>query len=104
MSSMQKYRHRKRLQRIDRIVACVDNALAKQGMTVNAVERWKLEMPTESEMKPKDKYTMFDPKEKSYRKGVHSKFIFFTSFPPFLFVEARIGERGRREAGGMDMG
>ena len=31
-------------------------------------------MPTEEEMRPKDKYTMFDRKEKSYRKGVHSEF------------------------------
>lgn len=75
MSSMQKYRHRQRLRRVDRIVACVDNALAKQGMVAAAVERWKLEMPTEEEMEPKDKYTLFDRNAKKYRKGVHSTFI-----------------------------
>ena len=37
------------------------------------LERWKEEMPTEAEMRPKDKYTMFDRKEKRYRKGIHSK-------------------------------
>lgn len=37
------------------------------------LERWKEEMPTEGEMRAKDKYTMFDRKEKTYRKGVHSK-------------------------------
>ncbi|KAL7272421.1 hypothetical protein RUND412_004775 [Rhizina undulata] len=71
LSSMQKYRHRKRLQRVDRIVSIVDNALAKQGMSIAEVERWKREMPTEAEMEPKDKYTIFDRKEKSYRKGIH---------------------------------
>ncbi len=30
-------------------------------------------MPTEEEMRAKDKYTMFDRKEKTYRKGVHSE-------------------------------
>lgn len=80
MSSMQKYRHRQRLRRVDRIVACVDNALAKQGMVAAAVERWKLEMPTEEEMEPKDKYTLFDRNAKKYRKGVHSTFI--TSIHP----------------------
>lgn len=29
-------------------------------------------MPTEAEMLPKDKYTIFDRKEKRYRKGIHS--------------------------------
>ena len=36
------------------------------------VERWKMEMPTEQEMLPKDKYTVFDRKVKRYRKGIHS--------------------------------
>ena len=43
--------------------------------TTKNLERWKEEMPTEEEMRPKDKYTMFDRKEKSYRKGVHSEFV-----------------------------
>lgn len=41
------------------------------------LERWKEEMPTEAEMRPKDKYTMFDRKERRYRKGIHSTCIFF---------------------------
>lgn len=36
------------------------------------VIRWKMEMPTEAEMLPKDKYTVFDRKVKRYRKGIHS--------------------------------
>lgn len=56
-------------------MATVDKALAKQGITTKAVERWKEEMPCEQEMVPKDKYTMFDRKEKKYRKGIHSEFM-----------------------------
>jgi hypothetical protein len=44
----------------------------KNGETTKAVERWKDEMPTEQEMVPRDKYTIFDRKEKKYRKGIHS--------------------------------
>jgi hypothetical protein len=32
-----------------------------------------MEMPTEEEMLPKDKYTVFDRKVKRYRKGIHSE-------------------------------
>lgn len=39
---------------------------------MKAVERWYTEMPREEEMLPKDKYTLFDKKEKSYRKSIHS--------------------------------
>ena len=60
---------------VDNVVAVVDNALKKNEMgTTRNLERWKEEMPTEGEMRPKDKYTMFDRKAKGYRKGVHSEF------------------------------
>ncbi|RYC60063.1 hypothetical protein CHU98_g6146 [Xylaria longipes] len=42
----------------------VDQALAKKGETLKALDVWKETMPTEAEMLPKDKYTMFDRKEK----------------------------------------
>jgi hypothetical protein len=57
---------------VDTVVEVVNKALAKQGMTTKAVERWKEEMPKEQEMLPTDKYTIFDRKEKHYRKGIHS--------------------------------
>ncbi|KAK4544791.1 hypothetical protein LTR36_004040 [Oleoguttula mirabilis] len=44
---------------------------AGQLGTIKLLERWKAEMPTEQEMHPRDKYTMFDRKAKGYRKGVH---------------------------------
>lgn len=72
MSRHQKYRQRERLRKVDSIVATLDNALARQGESMKKVERWKEEMPTEGEMLPKDKYTVFDRKVKRYRKGIHS--------------------------------
>lgn len=42
-----------------------------QGLSAKAVERWYAEMPREEEMLPKDKYTIFDRKERKYRKGIH---------------------------------
>lgn len=58
---------------VDNVISVVDHALARQGASAKAVERWKKEMPREEEMVPKDKYSMFDRKEKTYRKGVHSE-------------------------------
>jgi Mitochondrial ribosomal protein L31 len=61
---------------VDTVVSVVDRALLRQGLTTKAVERWKAEMPSEAEMLPRDKYTIFDRKERKYRKGVHSKWGF----------------------------
>ncbi len=59
---------------MDNVIATVDNALKRQGLDdTKNLARWKEEMPTEQEMRPKDKYTMFDRKEKRYRKGIHSE-------------------------------
>lgn len=46
---------------------------ARMNGTIKLIERWKIDMPTEAEMLPRDKYTIFDRKAKHYRKGVHSK-------------------------------
>lgn len=73
MSKFQKRRHRLRLRAVDNVVATLDMALAKKGQVLEALERWKAEMPSEAEMLPKDKYTMFDRNAKRYRKGIHSK-------------------------------
>lgn len=56
------------------MVSVVEQALAKQGMTTKTLDRWKEEMPKEEEMLPKDKYTIFDRKEKKYRKSIRSEF------------------------------
>ncbi|KAL3452802.1 mitochondrial ribosomal protein L31-domain-containing protein [Aspergillus insuetus] len=73
ISQPQKARQRKRLRAVDKVVDTVSAALARQGQTTKAVERWYREMPREEEMLPRDKYTIFDKKEKTYRKGIHSK-------------------------------
>lgn len=72
LSKFQKRRHRLRMRAVDDVVATLDTALAKQGQTLAAIERWKEEMPREEEMLPKDKYTIFDRKAKKFRKGIHS--------------------------------
>ena len=74
---MQKARQRKRLRLVDKVVDTLSSALQRNGMiNAKAIDRWYSEMPREEEMLPKDKYTIFDRKEKSYRKGIHSKSIF----------------------------
>lgn len=60
-----------RLRAVDDVIATVSAALEKKGETLKALEVWKETMPTEEEMLPKDKYTIFDRKEKRYRKGIH---------------------------------
>lgn len=72
MSSPQKARQRKRLRAVDRVVDTVSAALSRSGHSTKAVQRWYAEMPREEEMLPKDKYTLFDKKEKTYRKSLHS--------------------------------
>jgi hypothetical protein len=75
LSSRQKFRQRKRLRAVDSVVDTVAAALERNGLPqVKAVERWYAEMPREEEMLPKDKYSIYDRKEKTYRKGIHSKF------------------------------
>ncbi|CAI7587525.1 unnamed protein product [Penicillium bialowiezense] len=74
LSSPQKARQRKRLRSVDRVVDTLSAALERNGQTSKAVTRWYAEMPREEEMLPKDKYTLFDKKEKSYRKSIHSTF------------------------------
>lgn len=44
--------------------------------TFAVLERWKAEMPSEAEMLPRDKYTIFDRKARGYRKGIHSELAF----------------------------
>ena len=70
---MQKRRQRKRLRLVDNVVATLNKALGRQGMSTKNLERWNHEMPKEEEMLAKDKYTIFDRKEKKYRKGIHSQ-------------------------------
>lgn len=83
-----------RLRAVDQVVATLDAALAKKGETLEALERWKAEMPTEAEMLPRDKYTMFDRKVKGYRKGIHST-LFSPLFSSFLELYTKAQLCGR---------
>lgn len=60
---------------------------ARREGTMKTLERWKAEMPTEAEMLPRDKYTMFDRKAKGYRKGVHK-------LPKWTRVSQRVNPPG----------
>ncbi|KAL4955217.1 mitochondrial ribosomal protein L31-domain-containing protein [Aspergillus filifer] len=80
ISQPQKARQRKRLRAVDRVVDTVSAALARNGQSTKAVDRWFKEMPREEEMLPRDKYTIFDKKEKTYRKGIHSELPTATVF------------------------
>lgn len=60
---------------------------ARREGTMKVLERWKAEMPTEAEMLPRDKYTMFDRKAKGYRKGVHK-------LPKWTRVSQRVNPPG----------
>lgn len=41
------------------------------GGTIKGILHWKASMPSETEMLPRDKYTIFDKKVRGFRKGVH---------------------------------
>ncbi|KAI0481228.1 mitochondrial ribosomal protein L31-domain-containing protein [Xylariaceae sp. FL0804] len=81
LSKFQKARQRARLRAVDAVVATLDAALARKGETLKALETWKETMPTEDQMLPRDKYTMFDRKQRRYRKGIHS-----TSYDVVFFL------------------
>lgn len=73
MSSRQKYRHRKRLQLVDSNVAILLESIKQTGEKCEAVTRLEdpKTFPTEKEMLPKDKYTVYSKHSKGYRKGIH---------------------------------
>jgi hypothetical protein len=88
LSAPQKARQRKRLKLVDNVVDTVSAALQKNGgLMAKAIERWYKEMPREEEMLPKDKYTIFDRKERKYRKGIHK-------LPKWTRVSQRVNPPG----------
>lgn len=66
LSTTRKANLRKRLRRVDDVIA----AVAESGVQSRSLER-ALALPKEGEMKPRDKYTVFDPKYRGWRKGIH---------------------------------
>lgn len=103
LSKFQKARQRKRLRAVDSVVDTVQSALAKNGFTLSSLETWKAAMPTEQEMLPKDKYTIFDRKEKRYRKGIHSTSrldcgFAFAEFANMMLQSYRSGRGYRKDS------
>ncbi|GAB7347362.1 hypothetical protein MBLNU459_g4298t1 [Dothideomycetes sp. NU459] len=68
---------------------------ARRTGTIKLIERWKNEMPTEAEMLPRDKYSMFDRKAKGYRKGVHRRLSYLAVFIVFLYTWTRWNAQSR---------
>ncbi|KAK9469797.1 mitochondrial ribosomal protein L31-domain-containing protein [Lipomyces arxii] len=73
MSQPQKYRQRKRLQAVDKVIATVEEGLRLQGIEpIKSLTRLRNELPTEDQMPPKDKYTTFHRRSAKYRIGLHT--------------------------------
>ena len=84
---------------VDTVSAALRN---NGGMTSKTIERWYKEMPREEEMLPKDKYTIFDRKERKYRKGIHSEFLIplpLTEFITHMILQSfRNGQESVKES------
>jgi hypothetical protein len=63
------------------------SAVAQASSTIKLITRWKAEMPSEAEMLPRDKYSIFDKKVRGFRKGVHK-------LPKWTRVSQRVNPPG----------
>ncbi|PWN19941.1 60s ribosomal protein l31 [Microstroma glucosiphilum] len=66
LSPTRKSRVRLRLKAVDDVISTVQAS----GVHCKALDR-ALELPKESEMEARDKYTTYSPKGRDFRKGVH---------------------------------
>jgi len=66
LSVTRKANVRARLKKVDAVI----EAVRASGIQCRSLER-ALELPKEHEMAAKDKYTVFTPHERGYRKGIH---------------------------------
>ncbi|WWD19654.1 hypothetical protein CI109_104116 [Kwoniella shandongensis] len=66
LSPTRKANQRKRLRQVDSVIS----AVAESGVTTRSLVK-ALELPTEEEMDPKNKYTTFSKYHKGYRKSSH---------------------------------
>lgn len=74
LSVPQKSRLKSRMRLVDRNIDVLFKSLkaANQNTTnCKKIDNLYFNLPKESEMEPKDKYTTFDKKAKGYRKSVH---------------------------------
>ncbi|GAA5830234.1 hypothetical protein JCM3766R1_002834 [Sporobolomyces carnicolor] len=70
LSKTRKFRQRLRLKSVDSVIATL-SATTPPSSAPTASLVQALALPTEQEMRPKDKYTTFSRKETGYRKGIH---------------------------------
>ncbi|GAA5829777.1 hypothetical protein JCM5353_002228 [Sporobolomyces roseus] len=87
LSKTRKFRQRLRLKSVDSVIATLSNSLPQNSFTPIASLVQAHELPTEQEMRPKDKYTTFSRKETGYRKGIHK-------VPQWTKVTDRLNPKG----------
>ncbi|ODV92958.1 hypothetical protein CANCADRAFT_23278 [Tortispora caseinolytica NRRL Y-17796] len=71
MSSMRKYRHRKRMETVDSNIEILKTSLESKGETFKRLDEFMQKVPKQKDMKPYDKYFVFNKTAKGYRKGIH---------------------------------
>ncbi|KAF8590518.1 60s ribosomal protein l31 [Ramaria rubella] len=82
LSPTRKANQRKRLKRVDSVIEAVRASGVQCSSLVEA-----LELPKESEMPARDKYTVFNAKSIGYRKGIHK-------VPKWTRLTQRVNPRG----------
>ncbi|ETW85509.1 hypothetical protein HETIRDRAFT_309932 [Heterobasidion irregulare TC 32-1] len=82
LSSTRKANVRTRLKKVDAVI----EAVRASGVECSALTS-ALELPKEHEMDPKDKYTVFTPHARGYRKGIHK-------VPKFTRITHRVNPKG----------
>jgi len=82
LSDPRKKRQRFRLKQVDSVI----EAIRESGVQCKSLDH-ALELPKEHEMPPKDKYTVFSPKSRGYRKGIHK-------VPKWTRITQRTNPRG----------
>ncbi|KAF9050688.1 mitochondrial ribosomal protein L31 [Hymenopellis radicata] len=66
LSATRKANARSRLKKVDAVI----EAIRTSGVQCHALDE-ALALPKEHEMHPRDKYTVFTPHARGYRKGIH---------------------------------
>ncbi|KAA1135184.1 hypothetical protein PGTUg99_050127 [Puccinia graminis f. sp. tritici] len=82
LSSTRKANLRKRLREVDSVI----QAVQESGVQCEALTK-AMELPTEADMTPRDKYFVFSARSKGYRKGIHK-------VPHFTKITSRVNPKG----------
>ncbi|KZO95254.1 60s ribosomal protein l31 [Calocera viscosa TUFC12733] len=82
LSAPRKARQRFRLKQVDSVIEAV-RASGVETKSLNVA----LALPKEHEMPARDKYTVFSPKSRGYRKGIHK-------VPKWTRITQRVNPRG----------